>query len=279
MGRAVSRMTRAEFILLTVGAELHRAGTYLHHQQVLRDFEAALPELEGDGQIDQVVLRWWRPDGTFAGGTAMKLTPPGAFAGPGFEGGDYVADGKLPDEPGYALQVAVHRYDERAVAMSLQAGENADPWHRPNRDSLDAAAGVVTLPGRYLPWPTTVIRMVADEHDRAELLKARAIEDDHGRDEVVAAIDARLLALPSAPPAPRRVGRLGTMGLLPLLLASACAWADPRVPERQRGPNLAPPPDGACRGCRGKDTEPSLVSPSLLDTCSRCAGTGREPTR
>lgn len=263
------RITRADFILLTVGAELRRAGTYLHHQQVLRDFEARLPELEGDGRIDQVVLRWWTPDGTFKGGTAMKLTPPDVLAGPGFDAGEYVAKGKLPDDPGYRLQVAVHRYGE-PEGLAVQG----DPWERGNRAALDHAAGVELFEGRYLPGAATVIRLVADERSRDELVKARAIEAAHGRDEVVAAIDARLAELPAAPPAPRRLG-MGRLGLLPLL--AAMAWAGPDVPDEQRPPRLAPPPAGVCRGCRGKGTEPSLASPDLLDTCSRCAGTGREP--
>lgn len=257
------RITRADFILLTVGAELRRAGDYLHHQRVLHDFEARLPELEGDGQIDQVVLRWWTPEGTFKCGTAMKLTPPGTFAGPGFEGGDYVAEGKLPDAPGYRLQVAVHRYGE-PEGLAVQG----DPWERGNRAALDHAAGVELIEGRYLPGAATVIRLVADERDRGELVKARAIEAAHGRDEVVAAIDARLAALPEAPPAPRRMGRLG---LLPLLALAGC-WADPRLDAPR------PRPQGVCSNCGGTGDKPASEGHQAIRlTCTRCKGTGREP--
>lgn len=262
-------MTRAAFILLTVGAELRRAGTYLHHDRVLREFEAALPELEGDGRIDQVVLRWWTPTGTFKGGTAMKLTPPGTFAGPGFEGGDYVADGKLPDEPGYRLQVAVHFYGADEHLLAVQG----DPWERGNRAALDHAAGVVTFEGRYLPWPDTVIRLVAGEHSRDELVKARALEAEHGRDQVVAAIDARLAELP--PEAPRRPPPLRGLGLVPLLLLAGAAWADPRLPEGQR-PGPAP---GACPDCGGSGDRPAADGHQAIRlTCPTCKGSGRDPS-
>lgn len=259
------RMTRADFILLTVGAELRRAGDYLHHQQVLRAFEARLPELEGEGLIDQVVLRWWRPDGTFLGAVAMKLTPPGTFAGPGFEGGDYVAEGRLPVEPGHTLQVAVHRYTDPEVAMAVD-GEVPDPWTWANREALDRAAGVELITGRYLPTADTVLRLVATERSRPELVKARQIELEHGRDDVVAAIDRRLAELPPAPaPPPRHLG--ARLGMLPLLLAAGALWADPRVPEHQR------PPPVRRRGCGAPGCEDGYT-PS--GTCTTCNGLGAD---
>lgn len=253
------RATRADFILATVGREIARAGDYLHHQQVLRDFTAALPALEGDGQIDQVVLRWWKPDGTFLGATAMTLTPPSVLAGPGYDRGDYEAGGKLPDLARCTLQVAVHRYGEPAVAVQ------GDPWDRANRAALDSAADVVLFEGRYLPRAETVIDLVYREHDRDELARARVLELAHGRLEVVDAIDHRLRQL-EQPKAPRSVAALG---LLPLL--ALATWASPELPAHQRPPPVPRRPRAAGCGAPG-----CLDGYTADGTCTTCRGMGAD---
>lgn len=103
---------RVEFIVSTVGAEVKRACDYLQDHRLHEEFVGFIGEHEHE--IRRIDLIWWAPGEEVCIGSSYKLSPPGVrnvLAGPGCKTGIYIADGQLPAEPGWELEIVAHTSD------------------------------------------------------------------------------------------------------------------------------------------------------------------------
>lgn len=113
-------MTRAAFILLTVGAEVERACGYLGDNRLFQEFQAAEGEMELWLRVDIV---WWSPDGERFHGGRYDLSLPGTHVhriGP--DPGPYAADQELPPEPGWTPSIVAFMTDDDASRYAVAPG-------------------------------------------------------------------------------------------------------------------------------------------------------------
>lgn len=117
------RLSRAEFIANTVGAEVKRACDFAGDCRLFDEFTAALPEMEPT--LRMVDVQWWRPDDEYVQGSRYQLSEPGKrlIVFPGSDPGPYVADGPLPPEPGWSLEIVAYFAETDASRYMVQSGD------------------------------------------------------------------------------------------------------------------------------------------------------------
>lgn len=113
-------MTRAAFILTTVGAEVERACGYVGDDRLLQEFRAAEPEMETWLRVNLV---WWSPDGERCAGGQYDLSLPGTtIRSIGPDPGPYVPDQPLPAEPDWKLTIVAFTTDDDPSRYGVSPG-------------------------------------------------------------------------------------------------------------------------------------------------------------